>query len=241
MLPAMSPTAGSRRPRAAISTTATTKADETGLESLMPSEMPFTMAITNTRPTANARKNTGCPSMLAPSHTTATAQNSTQASRRPKCVRFQGSSSVRGTALGSRQRASASSSTRPMSSRAAPMMRPRPMRKVILRNGSFSPSQPMRTNHGISAVAVSPATMAGMPMRAPTSMPAPSVEVESSIAPTAATLAAARPPPRPRPMPLARRETERRSSTGSVRARKMLATARPEGKVSCRRSTRIGV
>ena len=49
------------------------------------------------------------------------------------------------------------------------------------------------------------------------------------------------PPSSPAPMPEPSFATERRSSTGSVSARRMLATARPDGKVSCRRSTRIGV
>ena len=53
--PAIRPDAGSFRPIAAISTTVTTKADEIGLESLMPTEMPLTMANTNTSATASSR------------------------------------------------------------------------------------------------------------------------------------------------------------------------------------------
>ena len=56
MPPAISPTVGSFSPSAAISTTAVTKADEIGLLSLMPSEMPLTIANTNTSPTAIAMK-----------------------------------------------------------------------------------------------------------------------------------------------------------------------------------------
>ena len=83
--------------------------------------------------------------------------------------------------------------------------------------------------------------IAAMPMRAPTIMPAPKVEVESSIAPRNAILAEAMPPTSPLAMPPPSCATERRSSTGSVSARRMLATASPDGKTSCMRSTRIGV
>ena len=54
-VPAIRPTPGSARPSAAISTTATTKAEEIGLESLTPTEMPLTRANTNTRATASSR------------------------------------------------------------------------------------------------------------------------------------------------------------------------------------------
>ena len=64
-------------------------------------------------------------------------------------------------------------------------------------------------------------------MRAPTSMPAPNVDVDSSIAPSSAILAAPMPPAMPASIPPPSLFTERRSSTGSVRARRMLATARP--------------
>jgi len=78
-------------------------------------------------------------------------------------------------------------------------------------------------------------------MRAPTTMPAPKVEVESSIVPRIAILADATPPISPVATPPPSSEIERRSSTGSVSARRMLATARPDGKTSLMRSTRIGV
>ena len=88
---------------------------------------------------------------------------------------------------------------------------------------------------------MTPPVTAARPMRAPTTMPAPKVEVESSIVPRIAILAAAMPPTRPLATPPPSRATERRSSTGSVSARRMLATARPDGKTSFMRSTRIGV
>ncbi len=103
------------------------------------------------------------------------------------------------------------------------------MRKAILRNGSPSLSQPMEMKYGISAQKIRPEVMAGMPMRAPTSMPAPSVEVDSSIAPRSATLPAAIPPVIPTRMPPPSFPTDLRRSSGSVRARRMLATAKPEG------------
>ncbi len=83
--------------------------------------------------------------------------------------------------------------------------------------------------------------MPGTPMRAPTTMPAPKVDAENSIASRSATLVAAMPPARPMAMPVPSLPTERFSRTGSVSARRMLATARPDGKVSCIWSTRIGV
>ena len=61
-VPAIRPTVGSFRPIDAMITTATTKADEIGFWSVMPSEMPFTIENTNTRITANTRKPTGWPS-----------------------------------------------------------------------------------------------------------------------------------------------------------------------------------
>jgi hypothetical protein len=214
-----------------------------GLLSLMPSEMPLTIVNTKTSTMAKAMKNTGWCSTLAPTQTTIAPQNTTQATRRPTWVRCQ--SGCFGTTSrnsgGERQRRQACTRICPMSRMAAPMIRPRPMRKVILRKGSPGCSQPMDTNSGISRVPVRPATNAATPMRAPTSKPAPRVEVDSSIAPSQASLAEPSPPSRPRPMPVPRRETERLSSTGSVSARRMLATARPDGKVSCSRSTRMGV
>ncbi len=156
-------------------------------------------------------------------------------------MRFHAASGSAAATGGDCQRRQASISSSPMSRIAAPMISPRPIRKVILRKGSSGCSQPMSTKVGISIEPVRPATSAATPMRAPTSMPAPSVEVDSSIAPSAATLAEARPPPMPSAMPLPRRATERLSSAGSVRARRMFATAKPDGKVSCSRSTRIGV
>ena len=78
-------------------------------------------------------------------------------------------------------------------------------------------------------------------MRAPTIMPAPNVEVDRSIAPRNAVFAAPMPPAMPSAMPPNRRVTDCLSNTGSVSARRMLATASPDGKVSCKRSTRIGV
>ena len=82
---------------------------------------------------------------------------------------------------------------------------------------------------------------AASPMRAPTTMPAPKVDVDSSIVASNASLADAMPPIRPVATPPPKSFTERRSRTGSVSARRMFATARPDGKTSFMRSTRIGV
>ena len=52
---AISPTVGSFNPTAAIRITVTTNAEEMGFWSTMPTEMPFTIANTNTSSTANTR------------------------------------------------------------------------------------------------------------------------------------------------------------------------------------------
>jgi len=227
IVPAMRPTMGSFSPSAAMRTTLTTKADEMGLESLIPCEMPFTTANTNTSATAKARKPTGCPSTKCPVRTTPAPQKAIQATSRAVFTRFH--SACGGGASPRRRRAAASLRTSAMSRMAAPMMSPSAMRKAILRKGSPSCSQPMETKCGTSAQKSSPEVMAGMPMRAPTMRPTPRVEVESSIAPRKATLPAAIPPAMPAAIPPPSFATDWRSSTGSVSARRMLATANPEG------------
>ena len=71
-----------------------------------------------------------------------------------------------------------------------------------------------------------------MPMRAPTIMPAPKVDADRSIAPSSAHLGAA---DAARPTPSADAAAERADRVpeqrGSVSARRMFATARPDGKV----------
>jgi len=115
MPPAIRPTVGSFKPSAAISTTAVTKAELMGLLSLMPSEMPLTIANTNTSTMASAMKNTGWLSTLAPTHTTIAPQKITQAIRRPTCVRCQsgcGGTTSRSSG-GERQRRQACTRIRP--------------------------------------------------------------------------------------------------------------------------------
>ena len=128
-----------------------------------------------------------------------------------------------------------------MSTIAAPMIQPSAIRNMIFRGGSPACSQPIEMKYGLSRMPMTPPVTAARPMRAPTTMPAPKVEVESSIVPRIATLAAAMPPTSPLATPPPSSATERRSSTGSVSARRMLATASPDGKTSFMRSTRIGV
>ena len=114
---------------------------------------------------------------------------------------------------------------------AAPMIVPSAIRNMILRGGSPASSQPIETKYGFSAQPSSRRPPPARPMRAPTTMPAPNVEVDSSIAPSSGDLRrgdAADQPGRDAAAEHAR--TERRSSTGSVSARRMLATARPDGK-----------
>ena len=55
IVPAIRPMPGSRRPTEAMTTMATTKAEEIGVESLMPRAMPLIIANTNTRPMASIR------------------------------------------------------------------------------------------------------------------------------------------------------------------------------------------
>jgi hypothetical protein len=117
---------------------------------------------------------------------------------------------------------------------------PSAIRNVILRNGSPSLSQPIDTKKGTSDQLTRPPVSAAMPMRAPTIMPAPNVDVERSIAPRNDVFAAPMPPAIPSAIPPKSRDTDCLSRTGSVSARRMFATARPEGNVSRKRSTRIG-
>ena len=112
---------------------------------------------------------------------------------------------------------------------AAPMIVPSAIRNVILRKGSVGCSQPIDTKNGFSAWLSSPPTSAGMPMRAPTIMPAPNVDALKPVAASVATLSVASPLAMPTPMPLPSLPIERRSSTGSVSARRMVATASPDG------------
>jgi hypothetical protein len=109
------------------------------------------------------------------------------------------------------------------------MIMPSAKMNVILRTGAAGSSHPMLTKYGLSILAISPAMSAGNVMRAPTIIPAPSVDVESPIASMAATRKLASPPTRPASVPPPSVATERRSSRLSVSARKMLATANPSG------------
>jgi len=81
----------------------------------------------------------------------------------------------------------------------------------------------------VSPYPVKPATMTGSAIRAPTIMPAPNVAVLRPVLPSHAIELVRIPPVKPVNMPEPNVATERRSSTGSVSARRMLATARPDG------------
>ena len=106
----------------------------------------------------------------------------------------------------------------PRSTKAAPMMVPSAIRNVILRNGSPGSSQPIETKNGCSAQLIRPPVTAGMPMRAPTTMPAPKVEADSSIAPRSGTRTAARPSRQARGEAAAELAARSwRSSAGSVK------------------------
>ncbi len=76
---------------------------------------------------------------------------------------------------------------------------------------------------------MSPTTEAGTAMREPTMRPAPTLDMESPLAPSHATRSMSQPPTAPSPAPEARLRTERWRSVLSVSARMMLATAYPDG------------
>ena len=83
-------------------------------------------------------------------------------------------------------------------------------------------------------------TNAGTPMREPTMRPAPSVDADRPMCSTIG-MRLASPTPMPPAAPPPSWPIDRRSSFGSVSARRMLATAWPDGYSSRSRSTRIGV
>ena len=133
-----------------------------------------------------------------------------------------------------------------MSTMAAPRMVPSAMMKPIFRKGSFGVrasrccDQPRRERQPMQ-----PTRRAGMAMRAPTIMPPPSVEVEIADGrdrPGDASRAHDQPQRERSPPPdaAAQLPIERCSRFLSVSARRMFATAKPDGNVSCIRSTRIG-
>jgi len=76
---------------------------------------------------------------------------------------------------------------------------------------------------------MAPTTKAGIAIRAPTIIPAPTVPTERLSASTAAIFDDANPARNPIPMPLPSFAIERLSRSLSVKARRMLATAKPEG------------
>ena len=100
----------------------------------------------------------------------------------------------------------------------------------------------MRTKKGCEAQPSTPPITAGIAdARAHPTMPAPKVEADHSMRLSQARCGAASPVPSPSAAPPPRCCTERRSKVVSVSARRMLATASPEGKASRRRSTSTGV
>src|ERR1039457_865304 len=111
----------------------------------------------------------------------------------------------------------------------APKIMPSAIRKVIFRNGPPGCNQPMLTKYGTRALAMRPPTSAGTPTRAPTTIPAPMVDIERPVPPSHAILAVPKPPARPVNRPPPSVTTERLRSSGSVSARRMFATARPLG------------
>ena len=128
------------------------------------------------------------------------------------------------------------------STKAAPMIVPSAIRNVILRNGSPGSSQPIATKYGCSAQLIRPpVTSRDADARAHHHAGAEGRGRQLDRAQDRHAMAASDPAPaRPR----CRRRACRRTGAaapGRSSARRILATARPEGKVSCMRSTSIGV
>ena len=208
-VPAIRPTPGSFRPIAAMSTIETTKAEEIGFESLMPSEMPLTSANTNTSDQRRRRGRAPAGrSTRWPTATTAAPQQIDQITRRTVWTRLQPCTSTSRrrscAAAVSRQRLTArTEDQRHVDDRRAHDHAERDQeRDLAERIARLQPAD--RDEVGLEQDADArrrspPAT----PMRAPTTMPAPKVDVESSIAPRigdlgrgdAADQPAATPPP----------------------------------------------
>ncbi len=127
-----------------------------------------------------------------------------------------------------------------MSTMPAPKIIARPTRNPTLRNGSFAPRTPAARSDGVSRPPTAAITIAGTPMRDPTIRPAPTVDPDRPACSTHG-IRPAKPAAMPPAAPPPSRPIDRRSSFGSVSARRMFATACPDGYSSCSRSTRIGV
>src|ERR1017187_10820831 len=140
----------------------------------------------------------------------------TQITRRDTCVFFHGSTPWRGSSLSAlRARWTTPQKIRVISMIEAPKIMPSAIRKVIFRNGSPGCNQPMLTKYGTRALAMRPPTSAGTPTRAPTTIPAPMVDIERPVAPSHAILAVPKPPARPVNRPPPSVATERLRSSGS--------------------------
>ena len=115
------PRRGRCRPSAAIRTTVTTKAEEIGLESLMPSEMPLTIANTNTSATASTQIADRLPEHEWPVATMPAPQNADpQRAGARCCTRFQSSCRRARSPRGLRRRALGTCARRSAPGRRAP-------------------------------------------------------------------------------------------------------------------------
>ena len=261
MLAAKRPTRGSRKPRRDINSTLRTKAEEMGLESEIPVEMPFTIKKSSTRPRARRMKPTGWWRMVEASTVVTVPQNKTHSTKSLRLTRWFGGTSWGASFIAPRMRCTASQAIWLMSTNEAPRIMASAMRKPILRKGSSGAIQPHSRSEGVRAHPITPMTRPGMAMRWLTIIPAPRVEavklpnrvnvplVRPPRIPVKPAVLVARtgqtkveaPPTIPPPMPPPSLMIEALSSRGSVRARMIVATAAPEGYVSCNRSTRRGV
>ncbi|MCY1219168.1 hypothetical protein D9M72_311310 [compost metagenome] len=125
---AISPTWGARSPAAAIRITDSTKADEIGFWSTMPTEIPLTSANTSTSSTAISWKPNGWPNHATPAATVAAPHNSAQAATQPMPGPRRGAGWRR-----ARHWRHACASSKATSTAAAPMIMPSATRKVALR------------------------------------------------------------------------------------------------------------
>ena len=183
---AMRPVPASVKPTVASTKTVMTNADEMGLESEMPQEMPLMSTNRNTRPMAISTNINGvCISCVATTMT-ASAQKTTHAMRRRMSRLAQTSVACGARLWRSRKRAIAWRKISVRSTIAAPMIMPSAMMKPILRNGLPGSSQPISFNQGVSHRPTAPMTAPETAMRQPTIMPAPMLAAEMPLASTVA-------------------------------------------------------
>ncbi len=194
----MSPTMGFFSPMPARMKTVITNALEIGFESEIPREIPLTIRKTKTSATATRTKNTGSLSSRTATAMTARAQKMTQIQSIRLSVRFQSSAGGAVFPFDSLNVRAAETASFDMSTIAAPRIIPSATMNPIFRNGSCGPIHPLARSHGVRRRPIAPRKAAGIPIRIPTIIPAPSVDAEKPVAATGAVRLAASPGHEPR-------------------------------------------